>query len=138
MRRASLASLALLAVLLAGCTYYPAPSDTGSPRMEPRNGRLVRTGDGAICYFDLESTGPYGDLLLGAESAIAREVRIVTPDGAPVSTVDVPPLSRVDFRPSGLRIALTGLTQSLTPGQGVIVTLVFQKSGRIGVVSRVE
>ena len=136
MRR--LAPFALLVVLLAGCTYYPAPGDTGSPRIEPRNGRLVRTTDGAICYFDLDSTGGYGDLLLGAESAIAREVRILAPDGAQVASVAIPPVSRVDFRPDGLRLALTGLTQPLIPGQGVIVTLVFEKSGRVGVVSRVE
>jgi copper(I)-binding protein len=138
MMRARFASLALLATLLAGCTYYPTPGDTGSPRLEPRNGRVVRTADGAICYFDLDSTGMYGDLLLGAESTIAREVQIVTPDGVPVATVDIPGLSRFDFRPDGLRIALRGLTQPLVSGQGVIVTLVFEKSGRIGVVSRVE
>ena len=33
---------------------------------------------------------------------------------------------------------LSDLTQPLNPGDGIIVTLVFAKSGRIGVVSRVE
>ena len=136
MRRA--APLVLVFLFLAGCTYYPMAIDTGSPRMEPKNGRLVRTPGGAVCYFDLESTGKYGDLLVSAESAAARRVAIVGANGAPVRSLAVPGQSRLDFRPDGPRITLSELTQPLTPGDGVIVTLVFAKSGRIGVVSRVE
>ena len=136
MRRA--APLVLILLLLAGCTYYPTVADTGSPRLEPKNGRLVRTAGGAVCYFELESTGKFGDLLVSAESAAARRVAIVSANGAPVSSIAVAGQSRLDFRPDGPRITLSELTQPLTPGDGVIVTLVFAKSGRIGVVSRVE
>ena len=136
MRRA--APLVLLVLLLAGCTYYPTVGDTGSPRLEPKNGRLVRTAGGAVCYFQLDSTGKFGDLLVSAESAAARRVAIVSADGAPVSSIAVAGESRLDFRPDGPRITLAELTQLLIPGDGVIVTLVFAKSGRIGVVSRVE
>ena len=139
MRRAArLAPLALLLALVAGCTYYPTVVDTGGPRMEPKNGRLVRTDAGAVCYFELESTGKYGDTLLAAESEHARRVQIVGPDGAPIRTLDVRGDSRLDFSPDGLRITLSELTEPLVPGEGVIVTLVFVKSGRIGVVSKVE
>ena len=136
MRRA--APLVLIFLMLAGCTYYPTVGDTGSPRLEPKNGRLVRTAGGAVCYFQLESTGKFGDLLVSAESAAARRVAIVSADGAPVSSIAVAGESRLDFRPDGPRITLAELTQPLIPGDGVIVTLVFAKSGRIGVVSRVE
>jgi copper(I)-binding protein len=136
MRRA--APLVLIFLLLAGCTYYPTVGDTGSPRLEPKNGRLVRTAGGAVCYFQLDSTGKFGDLLVSAESAAARRVAIVSADGAPVSSIAVAGESRLDFRPDGPRITLAELTQPLIPGNGVIVTLVFAKSGRIGVVSRVE
>jgi copper(I)-binding protein len=136
MRRA--APLVLIFLLLAGCTYYPTVGDTGSPRLEPKNGRLVRTAGGAVCYFQLDSTGKFGDLLVSAESAAARRVAIVSADGAPVSSIAVAGESRLDFRPDGPRITLAELTQPLIPGDGVIVTLVFAKSGRIGVVSRVE
>ena len=136
MRRA--APLVLIFLLLAGCTYYPTVGDTGSPRLEPKNGRLVRTAGGAVCYFQLDSTGKFGDLLVSAESAAARRVAIVSADGAPVSSIAVAGESRLDFRPDGPRITLAELTQPLIPGDGVIVTLVFVKSGRIGVVSRVE
>ena len=136
MRRA--APLVLIFLMLAGCTYYPTVGDTGSPRLEPKNGRLVRTAGGAVCYFQLDSTGKFGDLLVSAESAAARRVAIVSADGAPVSSLAVAGESRLDFRPDGPRITLAELTQPLIPGDGVIVTLVFAKSGRIGVVSRVE
>ena len=132
------APLALLLLLLAGCTYYPSPADTGGSRMEPKWGRLVRTPTGAHCFFELESTSKYGDLLVAAESEVARNVQIETADGARVATVEVAGESRLDFHPNGLRIALSDLTQRLNPGEGVIVTLVFAKSGRIGVLSRVE
>ena len=139
MRRAArLAPLALLLGLVTGCTYYPTVVDTGSPRLEPKNGRLVRTAAGAVCYFELESTGKYGDTLLAAESQFARRVQIEGPDGAPIRTLDVRGDSRLDFSPDGLRITLSELTERLVPGDGVIVTLIFVKSGRIGVVSKVE
>ena len=136
MRRA--APLVLVLLVLAGCTLYPTVDDTGSPRMELRNGRLVRTAGGAVCYFELESTGKFGDLLVAAESTAARRVAIVSADGAVVTNITVPGQSRLGFRPDGFKITLSELTQPLTPGDGVIVTLVFAKSGRIGVVSRVE
>jgi copper(I)-binding protein len=139
MRRVGrLAPIALVLALVAGCTYYPTVRDTGGPRLEPKNGRLVRTSTGAVCYFELDSTGKFGDTLLSAESQFARRVQIEAPDGAPIGTVDVPGESRLDFRPDGLRITLSELTEPLVPGEGVIVTLVFVKSGRIGVVSKVE
>ena len=138
MTRGRRLAAALLLLALGGCTYYPAVTDTGSPRLEPKNGRLVRTTGGAVCYLELESTGKYGDLLVSAESPAARRVEILTGDGQRAGAIAVPPFSRVDFRPGGPRIALSDLTRPLSPGDGVIVTLVFSKSGRIGVVSRVE
>jgi len=132
------AALALVALLLGGCTYYPTVRDTGGPRMEPKNGRLVRVQGGANCYFDLESTGKYEDTLLSAESQAARRVQIVSDDGRPLPVLRVPGETRLVFGPGGPRITLAELTHPLTPGEGVIVTLVFAKSGRIGVVSVVE
>ena len=136
MKRAT--PLVLVLLLFSGCTYYPSPADTGSPRLEPKNGRLVRTQGGAVCYLELANTGKFGDLLVSAESAAARSVTIVAANGASVSAIAIPGQSRLDFNPEGPRITLSDLTRPLTLGDGVIVTLVFAKSGRIGVVSRVE
>ena len=135
---ASLLSLAVVVLLVGGFTYYPTVRDTGGPRMEPKNGRLVRVQGGANCYFDLESTGKYEDTLLSAESQAARRVQIVSDDGQPIAVLPILGDTRLVFGPGGPRITLAELTQPLTPGDGVIVTLVFAKSGRIGVVSVVE
>lgn len=131
-------ALALLLVVLSGCTYFPSIRDTGGPRIEPKNGRIVRTEGGAICYFDLESTGGFGDTLLAAESRAARSVLIMTAAGAPSAAIPVLAESRLVFSPGGYRIALGELTQPLVAGDGIIVTLIFAKSGRIGLVSVVE
>jgi copper(I)-binding protein len=136
--RRLLVRLALAALVLGGCTYFPTVRDTGGVRMEPKNGRLVRVQGGAVCYFDLESTGKFEDTLLSAESQAARRVQIVSDDGRPLPVVRVPGETRLVFGPGGPRITLAELTQPLTPGDGVIVTLIFAKSGRIGVVSVVE
>jgi copper(I)-binding protein len=133
-----LALLALAVAFLGGCTYYPSVLDTGGVRMEPKNGRLVRMAGGALCFFDLYSTGKYGDQLLAAESGAAKRAEIVAVNGTPLGALLVPGMTRIDFRPDGPRVVLTELTQPLNPGDGVIVTLIFQKSGRIGVVSVVE
>ena len=142
MRRAApgcrLARLALAVAFLAGCTYYPSVLDTGGVRMEPKNGRLVRMDGGALCFFDLYSTGKYGDRLIAAESAAAKRADIVAADGTPLGALVVPGETRIDFRPDGPRVVLRELSQPLAPGDGIIVTLIFQKAGRIGVITLVE
>jgi len=110
----------------------------GSPRMEPKK-RPPRPRPGRRdCYFDLESTGKYEDVLLSAESQAARRVQIVSDDGpadpraagsrryAVSSSAPAVPASRCRADPPA------------HPRRGRIVTLVFAKSGRIGVVSVVE
>ena len=137
MTRRSL-SLALLLILLGGCTYYPTIRDTGSPRIETRNGRLVRVDGGAICYMEIANTGKFEDTLIAAESRSARRVEIVAGRGQPAALIKVLPETRLTFDADGFRIVLSELTQPMVPGDGVIVTLIFEKSGRIGVVSVVE
>jgi copper(I)-binding protein len=111
-------ALALVVLLLGGCTYYPTVRDTGGPRMEPKNGRLVRAQGGANCYFDLESTGKYEDTLLSAESQAARRVQIVSDDGQPIAVLPIPGDTRLVFGPGGPRITLAEITHPLTPGEG--------------------
>jgi len=44
----------------------------------------------------------------------------------------------VSLKPGGERVALSGLTRELKTGEVVIVTLFFEKSGALGVISSVE
>jgi copper(I)-binding protein len=130
--------VALLVALLGGCTYFPTVAEVGSPRLEPRNGRLVRIEGGAICYLELSNTGKYDDTLVAVESGVARRIEVITPKGTSSGVIVIPGQSSLAFDPGGFRIVLSELIQPLTPGDGVIVTLIFAKSGRIGVVSVVE
>ena len=132
--------LLALTLLAAGCTYYPTIRDVGGVRLRPDQGRVVRgaTDGEAALYLDLESSGMYGDLLTGAQAPFARQASLIGPQGAPVDIIEIPPVTVFRFREDGPRIALSGLTRTLTPGEVVIVTLQFAKSGPIGVISVVQ
>ena len=72
-------------------------------RLLPEHGRVVRNGDGALFFVDINSTGMFEDALVRVETPIAKRAQL--------------------------------LTQA---GEVVIVTLFFEKSGALGVVSPVE
>lgn len=132
------ALLALAALLVGGCIYYPAISDVGGRLLKPENGRLVREGDGAKVYFDLKSTGKFGDTLRAVVTPVAKSGHIVLPNGVRVGQLEIPGQAVVQFGPGAQHLELTELTRALTPGEVVIVTLVFQHFGNLGVITVVE
>lgn len=133
-RRAALAALALL---LAGCVYYPTVEDTGGTRIRTENGRAVPQGDGALVYFDVNSTGKYGDVIVGVVAPVAKQARVVE-GSAPVARMEIPGATTVKFAPGGPHVVLADLSRPLAKGETFIVTLQFEKSGGIGVVAVVE
>ena len=139
MSRGRAAALALAVwVLAGGCVYYPKVTDIGGVRLLPTKGRVVREGGGAVFYADIDSTGKYGDVLLRAETPIARRAQLVDAAGAPLERLPVPGATLVRLTPGAPRVVLAELTRALTPGEVVIVTLVFQKAWAIGVIAPVE
>jgi copper(I)-binding protein len=131
------AALALL-VLLGGCVYYPTVGDIGGVHLLPERGRIVRNGDGALFFVDITNTGNSADVLGRIEAPIARRAQLVSQSGEPLARLTVPGASSVRLHSGGERVALSELTRELRAGEVVIVTLVFEKSGAIGVVSSVE
>jgi copper(I)-binding protein len=129
-----------LTLLASACTYYPTVHDVGGVRLRPEQGRVVRaaTAGEAVLYLDVESSGKYGDVLTGAQAPFAQQAALIGPAGAPVGSIAIPPATVFKFREDGPRIVLSGLTRALTPGEIVIVTLKFKKSGPMGVVSVVQ
>jgi copper(I)-binding protein len=123
----------MLALIAAGCVTYPSVEDIGGIRIVPRKGRAVRQGDGAVVYMELHSTGKFGDAVTTAYSPVAREAQLVPP-----GRMEVPGISVVTLEPAGPHVVLSGLTRDLVPGESIIVTLVFEKSGGIGVITVVE
>jgi copper(I)-binding protein len=140
-RRLRAAGLALLSLLLAGgCVYFPTVVDVGGVRLQPERARAVRspTADEVVVYFKLRSTGKYGDLLTGAETSVAGRAELRDSFGSVVRQIEIPGETVVSFHEAGPRVVLSGFTRVLTPGEVIIVTLRFQKSGPLGLVTVVE
>lgn len=130
--------LAALVLAAAGCVHYPTVADTGGVRLQPDKGRAVRDGDTAAFYFELQSTGKFGDVLTGLLTPVARQAQLVNGAGAPIAAVEIPGTMTVNFLPDGPHAVLSDLTRPLVPGETIIVTLLFQKYGALGVVTVVE
>jgi len=127
-----------LVLLAGGCVYYPTVADVGGVRIQPEHGRVVRGGDGALFFVDLNSTGMFEDVLLRVETDFAKRAQLVGPNGARMERLTVPGATLVRLHETGERVALSELTRELKTGEVVIVTLFFEKYGAMGVVSAVE
>lgn len=134
-RRAALAALLTLA---SGCVYYPTVMDTGGVRIRTENGRAVRQGPDLVVTFDVLSTGKYGDTIVGVVSPVAKQALLVNGTGGPVTRMDIPGAAIVKFTPDGAHVMLGTLQRPIERGETFIVTLLFEKSGGIGVVTLVE
>ena len=134
-RRAALAALLLL---LGGCYYRPSVMDTGGVRIRTENGRAVRQGADLLVTFDLVSTGAYGDTIVGVASPVAKQAVLVDGAGGPVSRMAIPGASTVKFTPADAHIVLSALQRPVERGETFIVTLLFEKSGGIGIVTLLE
>jgi copper(I)-binding protein len=138
MRRRA-AALVLLALLSGGCVYYPTVKDVGGIRIRPQNGRAVPQASGLAIYLDLDSTGSFGDALIGATTDFSRTTTLVVPAGQqPPDRILVPGATLVYLTPQGPHIILSDLTRTVASGEVILVTLLFEKLGRIGVPARVE
>jgi copper(I)-binding protein len=132
------AALAVTLLLTAGCVNYPTVMDAGGTRLRPDKGRAVLKADTAMVYFDLKSTGKYGDVITAVYSPVAKQAALVDAGGDPLTRLTVPGSTTMSFKPEGPHVVLSDLTRALTPGETIIVTLIFEKSGGIGVITTVE
>jgi copper(I)-binding protein len=132
------AALAVALLLTAGCVTYPTVMDVGGPRLRPDKGRAVRKADGAVVFFDIKSTGKYGDVITAVYSPVAKQAALVGAAGDPLARFEVPGATTFRFTAEGPHVVLSDLTRALTPGETIIVTLIFEKSGGLGVITTVE
>lgn len=137
MRRGAAPTLLLAVLLVAGCVRYPTIDDVGGIRIRPQNGRAVRLANGLAIYVDLASTGKYGDALVAVTTPVGKG-QIVDAAGAPLARLDVPGTTVVPLTAQGAHVRLTELVRAVGPGEVILVTLVFERSGQLGVVTRVE
>jgi copper(I)-binding protein len=138
MKRVATPALLLVALLLAGCVYYPTLEDIGGIRIRGENGRAQRMPEGLLVTMDLHSTGKYGDAIVGASSNVTKVAFLFAGPGAAVPRIEIPGAALVRFVPDGAHIVLDGFTKPVAPGDVVIVTLQLERLGQLGVITRVE
>jgi len=99
------------------------------------------TAKTAAGYVAITNDGAQADRLIGVETAAAQMAMLhVTQAGADgVATmthlegIELPPGETVVLEPGGMHVMLMGLTGSLTEGQMVPATLIFEQAGRVEV-----
>ena len=134
-RRAALAALLLLA---SGCVYYPTVMDAGGVRIRTTNGRAVRQGPDLRVTFDVVSSGKYGDVIVGVATPVAKQASLVNAGSGPAGRLEIPGATTVRFTPDSTHVVLSQLQRPIEAGETFIVTLLFEKSGGIGVVTLLE
>jgi len=120
------------AIASGGCVHYPTVIEAGGTMIRPDKGRAVRQGPGAVVYFELKSSGKYGDVITAVHTSVARQAQLVSGSGEPLTRVVM------SFTPTGPHVVLSELTRPLELGDTVIVTLVLEKTGGLGVIATVE
>ncbi len=136
----TLVAVVLGVTLLAsgGCVHYPNVTDAGGTMVRPDKGRALRQEGGAVVYFDLKSSGKYGDVITAVHTPVARQAQLVDARGEPLARVEVPGATIMSFTATGPHVVLTELTRPLVSGDTIIVTLVLEKIGGLGVIATVE
>ena len=137
-RRLVRSVLALTVLALGACVPYPTIEDIGSIRIQPANGRVVRDGNRAVFYADLNNTGKYGDVITRVETPVAGRATLVGPRGSSLGQLEVPAQTLVRLERNGPHVVLSELKRALEPGEVIVVTLVFEKIGALGVATLVE
>jgi copper(I)-binding protein len=132
------AVLVALLVLLAGCVHYPTVVGIGGVNVRGENGRAVREGDRLLVYFDVVSTGKFGDVITAVSAPVARRALLVDATGAALARFEIPGTTTVKLAPAGPHVVLTDFARPLIPRETFIVTLILEKSGGLGVVTVVE
>jgi copper(I)-binding protein len=148
--------IALGVILLAACG--PAAADSPQISVEDawvRAAARMDTGNDAsgmdmgastsAAYMLLQNSGKQADALISVSTDIAETVELHTSemkDGimtmSMVDEIEVPARGKAEFKPAGMHIMLINLTQDLTPGQKVNLTLNFKLSGKMVVEAEVR
>ena len=117
---------------------WVSPSLASTPGMT--GGETTSAG-----YFTIVIVGGASDTLLSASSEAAvlvrmHETRIVNniASMAPLSQLEIPAQSRVEFKPGARHLMLMGILYDLKPGIQVPLMLRFAKSGTVSLMAPVQ
>ena len=125
-------------LLLAG--FVPVPgftADAGTIRLEDPFTRSAPAGGVGAFYVTIVNTGA-ADRLVAVASPAAGKVELhesTMADGVMrmrgIASLAIPAGATVKLAPGGYHVMLIALTQPLTVGQSVPVTLTFEKAGAV-------
>lgn len=142
MRKTKLISTLLLTVLLVTACGGASNELTVTSAWA----RPASAGDNGAAYFVIENGMNTDDTLLSVSSDIASatEVHMSMMDDAGVmsmqmqESVPVPARENVEFEPGGLHVMFVDLTQDLTAGETISLTLNFERAGSLTIQVPVE
>lgn len=140
-RRAVLLSLGLAVMIPAAEAQTPSKVEAGPLVIANPWSRATpvgaRVGAG---YLVVENRGAEPDRLLGAEAEVsaAGELHETVVDGGiarmkPSGAVAIAPNGRLELKPGGHHLMLSGLKRPLVEGERFAATLIFEKAGRVPV-----
>lgn len=133
-------ALGLIAALLISTAAHAHGASTGDLEIiHPNIPQPAATAKTAAGYMGISNNGTEADRLIGVETDAAAKSQVhmteVGADGVAkmghVELVEIPPGDTVLLEPGGLHVMLMGLTGTLTEGDMVKATLIFENAGRV-------
>ena len=135
------AALALALAVGAAEAQAPAAVEAGALTLVEPWSRATpggaRVGAG---YLVILNRGAAPDRLVGAESEVSATAEVhetVTEAGVvrmkPADAVVIPPNGRLELKPGGYHLMLSGLKRPLREGERFAAALVFERAGRVPV-----
>jgi copper(I)-binding protein len=132
-------AIAVLICGLAGLVRAEPTATIGTVAIHDAWARasLGQTGTSAV-YMTLEASGEQGDRLIAAATPVARSAELHTHlmEGGvarmrPLAAIEIAPGEPAVLAPGGLHIMLTGLSEKLTEGNTVPLSLTFEHAGTV-------
>ena len=134
----------IVAFLLTGLFF----SIFAQPKIEIKNPwvrAVPPTLKNTALFMVIENNGNSEDVLIGIKTDISNKTMIHKTENSKgvmkmlhVDKLEIPPHSKVVFKPGSYHVMLMGLKKPLKPGEKVKFTLIFDKSGAITIEAPVE
>jgi copper(I)-binding protein len=135
----------LLAVLFLLALAGPAVAQESPIRIADPRARPTAPGGAGVVYMIVINRAAVDDDLTGLSTPIADKAemhRTVTTNGVSrmdaVTDLPIKAHGNATFEPGGLHIMLTGVKQTLKPGDSFPLTLTFAKAGAVTVTVSVQ
>jgi copper(I)-binding protein len=135
-------TVCLASAATAGAQTTPGPTIEIAHPFARATAATAKTGG---AYFTIVNTGASDDRLIAASSPVAEKSEphsTIDDNGVmkmrPLAGIEVKAGERVELKPGGMHLMLTGLKAPLKLGQSFPLTLTFEKAGAVSIMVAVE